>query len=384
MVPFEEIERNEFNLNLPRYIDSQTPEDRQDIEGHLKGGVPDADIEALDRYWAVCPTLRKTLFKPNRPGYCDLAVDEVEIRPAIFGHPEFASFTRGMDDHFETWRKKAAKSLRQLAAGFHPKELIASLSEGLLAHYAGKALLDPYDVYQHLMDYWSETMQDDAYLVAVDGWKAETYRIIEKDKKGKEKDKGWACDLVPKPLIVARYFAAEQKAIDDLAAEMDGVSTELTELEEEQGGEEGAFASLEKVNKGNVTARLRELEGMYSTDDEDAEEARVLKHWLKLSAKEAAIKKKLKEAEAELDAKCYAKYPTLSEAEIQTLVIDDKWLTDIDGRVRGGLERISQGLARRVKELAERYETPMSRLAARIAELEGKVNRHLERMGFRA
>ncbi len=63
MVPFAEIEQNEFNLNLPRYIDSQTPEDLQDIEGHLKGGIPEADVDALQRYWDVCPQLRHTLFK---------------------------------------------------------------------------------------------------------------------------------------------------------------------------------------------------------------------------------------------------------------------------------------------------------------------------------
>ncbi len=80
------------------------------------------------------------------------------------------------------------------------------------------------DVYQHLLDYWAATMQDDCYLIAADGWKTETYRIIEKDKKGKEKDKGWTCDLVPKDLIVARYFAKEQEAIDKLAVKLESVT----------------------------------------------------------------------------------------------------------------------------------------------------------------
>jgi type I restriction enzyme M protein len=114
-----------------------------------------------------------------------------------------------------------------------------------LAHYADRPLIDQYDAYQHLLDYWAETMQDDCYLIAADGWEAETYRIIEKDKKGKEKDKGWACDLVPKALIVARYFAQEQAAIDQLAAELDSVTARMAELEEENGGEDGAFSELE-------------------------------------------------------------------------------------------------------------------------------------------
>src|SRR5262249_23553473 len=152
-----------------------------------------------------------------------------------------------------------------------------------LAHYASKPLSDKYDVYQHLMDYWAETMQDDCYLIAADGWKAEPYRILEKDKKGKEKDKGWACDLVPKALIVARYFTKEQEAIGQLEAELESVTARMSELEEEHGGEEGVFSTLEKVNKANVTTRLKEIRGLFVRDDEETrEEAAVLDEWLKL------------------------------------------------------------------------------------------------------
>ena len=217
---------------------------------------------------------------------------------------------------------RAPRSWASLKAGCHPKEVIVALSEDLLAHYTGKPLIDKYDVYQHLMDYWAETMQDDCYLIAADGWKAETYRIIEKDKKGKEKDKGWTCDLVPKALIVARYFAKEQEAIDKLAADLESITAQMTELEEEHGGEEGAFSELDKVNKANVAARLKEIKG----DKEAKDEAAVLNEWLKLSNEEADLKKQLKDAEADLDAKAYAKYPKLTEAEIKTLVVDDKWL----------------------------------------------------------
>jgi hypothetical protein len=90
----------------------------------------------------------------------------------------------------------------------------------------------------------------------------------------------------------------------------------------------------------------------------------------------------LKDAEAALDAKAYAQYPKLTEAEIKTLVVDDKWLAALDTAIHGEMDRISQQLTQRVKELAERYETPMPQLTERVAELEAKVNRHLERMGL--
>jgi type I restriction enzyme M protein len=378
MVSFDEIEKNDFNLNLPRYIDSQQAEDLQDIEGHLKGGIPERDIEALGSYWSVCPQLRHSLFKTNRPGYLDLGVDKSGIKTAIYEHAEFAAFITGMNEHFATWRQKTAKTLKALEPGCHPKAVISKIAEELLVHYLGKPLMDPYAVYQHLLDYWAETMQDDCYLISADGWKAEPSRIIEKDNKGKEKDKGWICDLVPKALIVTRYFAKEQKAIDQIASELETITAKLAELEEEHGGDEDAFSELEKLNKAEVTKRLKEIKG-----DKDAEdEATVLSEWLKLSECESDLKKRLKDSETALDAKTYSQYPKLTEAEIKTLVVDDKWLAALDVVIHGEMDRISQALTVRVKELAERYEAPMARMVERVAGLDAKVNQHLSRMGF--
>ena len=380
MVSSAEIEQNEFNLNLPRYIDSQISEDMQDIAGHLQGGIPASDIDSMKRYWAVCPKLRHSLFKDNRPGYLDLAVEKSTIKSTIYEHKEFVSFIENMNAYFAVWRDPSAATLKELQVGCRPREIIAQLSEGLLAHYADKPLIDPYDVYQHLMDYWSETMQDDCYSIASEGWKAETYRVIETDKKGKEKDKGWICDLVPKTLVVARYFSEEQAAIDQLTVELESVTARLAEMEEEHGDEDGAFAEFDKVNKALVTQRLKELR--VESGELIVEEKRVLEEWLTLNGDEADLKKRLKEAEAALDAQAYAQYPKLSEAEIKTLVVDDKWLAALDAAIHGEMDRVSQQITQRVKELAERYETPMPQMVGHVAELEAKVNCHLEKMGF--
>ena len=409
-VSLHDIEKNEYNLNLPRYIDSQLPEDRQDIEGHLRGGIPEADVTAVDslvsRYWAVCPQLKRALFRSNRSGYVDLAVDKAAIKSTIHGHADFAGFTSRMNAHFAKWREaqaKVLKALRPNAPEAKPRRVIAELSEGLLAHYIGQPLIDAYAVYQHLMDYWVQTMQDDCYAIAADGWKAQTYRVIETSKKGKQKDKGWACDLVPKPLVVARYFAKEQAALRALQAELEGVSARLAELEEEHGGEDAAFAGFDKINVAAVKDRLLEIEGEVKAEikaakrgksgnalvaaggdagEPVAEELRVLLDWLKLAAEESALKKRAKEADAALDDAVYAKYPKFSKAEVQTLVVDDKWLATLDLAVHGEMDRLSEQLTARVKELAERYEASLPQLNERVAELEARVNRHLERMGF--
>jgi type I restriction enzyme M protein len=149
-------------------------------------------------------------------------------------------------------------------------------------------------------------------------------------------------------------------------------------LEEEHGGEEAAFSSFDKINKASINDRLKEI----GNDPEASEEIAVLNEWLKLSNEEAALKKKLKEAEAALDVKTYAHYPKLTEGEIKVLVVDDKWLAALDAATHGEMDRVSQQLTQRVKELAERYEIPLPQLTRRVEELEAKVGRHLEKMGF--
>jgi type I restriction enzyme M protein len=374
MVFHEEIEKNEYNLNLPRYIDSQTPEDLQDIEGHLRGGIPEADIEALGRYWAVCPQLRRALFKPLRPGYVSLTVEKSAIKSTIYEHPEFAAFIADMNAHFAAWQEERVPWLKALDVGCHPKQVIVDLAESLLAHYTGKPLIDRYDVYQHLMDYWTETMQDDCYAISADGWKAETYST--KDKKGKEK--GWACDLIPKPLLVACYFAKEQAAIDEITTALEGVSSRLTEMEEEHGSEDGALADLDPINKANVTDRLNEVKENQDTKEDTA----VLSDWLSLKQEETNLRKRLREAEAELDLKAYLHYPTLTETIVKKLAVNDKWLATIYAAIQAEVDRVSQQLSQRVKDLAERYDTPLPQMVDHLAELEAKVNQHLERMGL--
>ncbi len=380
MVPFEEIAdpKNDFNLNLPRYIDSTTPEDLQDIDGHLRGGIPERDLDALAAYWQVLPSVRAMLFESaGRPGYARLKLPIAEVKSAILCHTEFAAFQRKAMQQFDDWRIAAAERLSAFDKDGHPKALIEALAEELLASFRAAPLLDAYDVYQHLMDYWAETMQDDTYHIAAEGWVAKTERIIETDKKGKRKDKGWTCDLIPKPLVVARYFAKEQAALDEKQAELEATAARLAEMEEEHGGEEGALGSLDKIARSEVNARLKEIQG----DKEAKNEAAVLKRWLDLSDSEATLKRAVKEHDAALDTLAYEKYSTLTEVEIKTLVVDDKWMASLLAAVQGELDGVSQTLTGRVRQLAERYATPLPALVDEVATLSARMDEHLERMG---
>jgi type I restriction enzyme M protein len=359
----------------------------------LLGDIPQADIDALHEYWNVCPNLKAALFTEAKrsPNYLSLKVSKDAIKQTIFEHPEFVSYIGDMNQIFSQWEKNTTATLKALQAGFHPKEIIHPISEALLATYQGRALIDRYDVYQHLMNYWFEVMQDDCYLIAAPvetggGWQATTYRIVEekKNKDGqvtKTIDKGWACDLIPKALVIHRYFAEQQQAIDQLNAELEALQSRKTEMEEEHGGnadEGGAFAELDKLNKGSITARLKEI----NNDAESAEETKLLSQYLQLLEQEAATKKAIQSAGVELDAKLLAFYPTLTQDQIKQLVVDDKWMATIDKDIHTEMDRISQRLTQRIKELAERYETPLPQQNQDVAALEKTVSVHLQKMGF--
>ena len=407
MVPLDEIAdpKNDFNLNLPRYIDSTEPEDIQDIDGHLRGGIPERDIDALDRYWQVMPAVRAALFKPStHAGYCDLAC--AEVKPAIVGHAEFTAFKTGVDKLFAQWKATHTPRLKAFTPGSHPKALIEALSEDLLTTFAPAPLLDHYDIYQHLMDYWAETMQDDSYLITADGWiEAARPRLIveEKNKKTKEKPdlvvgkKKHKSELLPPALLIARYFAEEQAAIEKLETEIAALQQQMEELAEEHGGEEGAFSDLEKINRAEVSRRLKELQEAEAAEKKNAaakvaeepvpfgeseeSDTGALLEWLNLDGREAELKRKLKIAQESLMERVLQQYARLTEDEIKALVVDDKWLATIAGAVEGELDRVSQTLTGRIRQLAERYATTLPQLTDEVATLASRVDEHLKKMG---
>ena len=374
MVPLAEIEANDFNLNLPRYIDSTEPEDVQDIAAHLKGGIPNADIDGLAAYWEVFPNVRRELFADDaRPGYSQPKVEASQVKAAIFGHAEFTAFNETVTTLFGGWKAANTPLLTGIQQGDRPKALIETLAESLLETFrSGEAiasLIDPYGVYQHLMDYWAETMQDDAWMIASDGWAATV--------DGKNN-----VDLIPPALIVARYFAAEQAAIEQREVERDAISRQMEEMDEEHGGEDGLLADAKndkgKLTKASVKARQTEIKH----NKEAADERKLLNAYADLIEQEAAAGKAAKDAQKALDTKVAAKYAKLTETEIKTLVVEDKWLAALAASVQGELDRVSQALTGRIRQLAERYATPLPRLAEEVETLAARVDEHLKKMGF--
>ncbi|HEX3732642.1 MAG TPA: class I SAM-dependent DNA methyltransferase [Mycobacteriales bacterium] len=395
MVPLSEIanEANSYNLNIPRYVDSSEPEDIQDLHAHLHGGIPERDIDALGDYWDAFPQLRAMLFKPNRPGYCDLEVEVTKVQQVILDAPEFQKFAADVRQKVAEWFARHRPPLEGISPDTKPNELIETLGDNLLARFKATPLLDEYDVYEQLMTYWHAMMHDDVYLVMNDGW-AEAARprktIEDKERKltetpdivvgsGRSVAK-YKADLIPPGLIVSRYFADEQARVEELSLRAEEASRAVEEYTEEHAVEDGLLAEAMddgKISKTLATVRLKQAR----YEGGDPEEITALRHLVGLYNDEAQAKKTAKEAQAELDLATLKKYGDLAEADVKILVLEDKWLATVSERVTGELNSLTLALVGRIQQLGERYGETLGDLEAQLAELDGRVTGHLVEMG---
>lgn len=382
LVPYNEIEKNEYNLNIPRYIDTQEVEDIQDLNAHLNGGIPQKDIDALQEFWTVYPNLRKDLFTTIREGYAKLNVEKSAIKSTIFEHSDFMQYDTQLNSLFEDFKRVNHAKMNTISFDTKPKDFIKTISEDILERYGNKPLIGQYDIYQHLLDYWNETLKDDVYLIVEDGWVAKVKRILEKNKKGTEVDKGWTCDLIPKELVINRFLASEYQELVGIETELESLQAEIVSFEEEHAGDEGILSDATNdkgtITKTTLTAFIKEIKA----NPAEKETLSVANELLKLFNREAELKKAQKDKTTVLDSLSLKTFKELTEEDVRTLVVDDKWLNSIKASIQTEIDAISQRLTGRVKQLAERYENTLIELDKETKTLEEKVSAHLEKMGL--
>lgn len=389
-VPMEEIERNDYNLNIPRYVSAPDTEILQDIDAHLYGGLPKHDIDQLATYWDVCPSLRSDLFSehPTREGYYLLNCEQDAIRDTVSANSDFQKQSEVFKRSFADWCDRHRNELNSLVQGFAPKTLIEQLGNSLLDIFgADKSLVDAYDVYDCLMNYWGETMQDDCYMISSGGWTVQLYTPQPTSKKNNDKKKekkaatpeDIVCDLLPVPIVVDEYFADKRNLIiaaEELLSQNDAQLAELIEEQAENYLDEDNFPDG-KMTDANIKKRIKAL-----NKKADAEELAVLQKYLNLKGDISLNKKLIKERKYDLLTALLVKYADLSEEDIKRLVIEKKWFASLGSRLDGEMQRISQQLTSKVSALAERYAQTLPEIDAEIADLEAKIAAHLKQMGY--
>jgi len=388
-VPIAEIERNDYNLNIPRYIDNSEPEDLQSIDGHLNGGIPIVDIDSLSKYWNLFPNLKSKLFVPLRKGFYSSVLPKEEVSPAIYTDKEYSSYANRIDGAIEAWKSTVSDQLTGINTDTVVKSFIFELAEIILQQFEPITLLDKYDVYQVLLTYWQDVMADDVYIIKADGYKAarETENIVKVTEKKKkdgtrvtsEKVIGWEGKLIPRQVIRDYYFRSEQQAITDTEDVIGVKESELAELIEN--AEDGAITN-ETLNdkgelvKGKLKAELKKL------NDNESDEYKELTTLADLQGKIDKCNKLLKKMRKELEKEEQAKYLTFTDDEIIELLVNQKWYGAIVKGIEQLFRAVSHDIGARVTELAERYERTMPELEIEVTDNAARVHGHLKRMGF--
>ena len=389
-VPNDEIKNiNDYNLNIPRYIDNSEPEDLQDINAHLNGGIPAADVNSMQAYWDVYPSLKGILFQPLREGYYRPVVDKEKIVSTITSQAEFIEHANMVDAAYSSWKEAITPLLSELSGETHPNHVITEISESLLKAFSNVPLLDKYDVYQVLMEYWDETMQDDVYAIYFGGYEAGreiAYEYVTKKKKDHDesvgeqrgKIKSFEGRLIPKDIVAKYFFPDTVSAINKLRSQLEDVTAAMEEMAEQYSGEDGFFSTLDDLKKGTIEARIKEIK----KDSDAKDELKALQKYIKLLKVELNYKKALRQTEVDLDTRVEKRYATLTIAEIKHLLLEEKWFAAIYAGIDAIHNAVSHHLSSRVTELVERYEFTLKECEDEVNVYEAKVKSHLERMGF--
>jgi type I restriction enzyme M protein len=370
-VPNAEIkEKNACNLNIPRYINSGAAEDIESIDGHLNGGIPIDDVSSLSLYWQTFPKLQSTLFIPLRKDFYTLAVEKGAIRDAIYGESDFSAYADKVGAAFENWKAKVDGKLRAIDGATKPKLLIAEIAGQIIEECAPVTLVDKYDAYEALLSYWNETMSDDVYLLAQDGYKAVRdievfYKTAKNGVVGADnirplpkKETSWDGKLVSKTLIVEMFFSHEQKAIGDMDTVIAAMQAELDDMIENT--EEDSI--IDEVLKENGKLDKAELKNRLKDKELEANDKTVLQKFAHLATRVDDGVKIVKGLRAALDKKARDQYAKLTDDEIMELLLNRKWYRSLERSLYALYEAVSHRITERVTELTGRYEKTMPHL----------------------
>ncbi len=281
LATWDEIEKNDFNLNIPRYVAQIDTTVQQDIERHLHGNLPIFDIdEQMAHIWQSCTTLKDKLYKRVGDHYELLTTD---FSATIDADSSFIEQRDKYTNLINQWVSAVRPSMMKYDKGGDAKQFVENLSASLLdmAIKSGLHLIEPYNVYQLLMSLCADFLQDDAFIVKHDGWfipmpsapmvfDKESKSFVEKNYK-KTEYFNLQHDLLPVRYVVAEYFAKEQQEIDDMSEKIAQKKTEIEEFEEAHRDDFNRWEGLGLKYTDVLTINLQPapMEG----------EANVLKQW---------------------------------------------------------------------------------------------------------
>ena len=368
-----DIEKEEYNLNIPRYIDSSDEEVIQDIKAHLLGGIPKVDIDRLLKYWNIAPKLRNKLFNNNeKDGYLNLMVDKDSINDEITNSEEFINYSVELSKKVNSWEQDNKNILYSISSDSSVKNIINVLSSSILKDFENDKLIDKYEAYEFLMEYYNNSLKDDIYLIIENGWIPKL--VYAQDKNGKIKKNEFDSDLLPKEIVINEYFKKENDNIEKLKNDLNDLSQEFDSMVEENTGDEEIFNDEDKVNEKLIKDKIKE---------ESEENISILKELIENLSSQKELKKTIKKYQEALNLLIIDKYNSFDEDASKDLIITKKWFKSIERTFDDKYEDLVYDLSNRIISEYENYEETLGQLSKKTSDLESLVLKDLERMGFK-
>ncbi len=367
----DEIRQNDYNLNIPRYVDSSEETESWDIYAAMFGGIPVSEIDKLDEYWRAFPMLKQDLFASNSAKYCELKTDD--IKSAIAGHRDVKTFESRYSSAFDGFYDFLSNQLIDKMETLNISQTEALLATEIFDRLSNVPLVDKYMAYQILDDAWAK-IAIDLEIVQTEGFAATKKvdpNMVVKKKGGKDQEvqEGWTGHVIPFALIQGTLLKEDQESLKKKETRLSEIASEYEELfdtltEEEK---EGSF-----VNDTKDAFVFAEIKKAMKSDAVESETKEKLKSVNALTAEEKELKAQIKKETALLEGKTKEMIENLSDEQV-TLLLKDKWIEPLIESLMSLPGEIVNELISKIDALAKKYETTFEEVETEIRETEAEL-----------
>lgn len=372
----DEIRKNEYNLNIPRYVDSSEAAESWDIYASMFGGLPLSEIDELEEYWNAFPELKATLFENTSAAYCRLTVQDV--KKAIKEHKDVCSFEENYRAAFYDFDKYLSDELIGKMTTLNISKEETTLSSNIFERLQDIPLVDKYEAYQLLDDDWTKIAVD-LEIIQTEGFEA-TKRVdpnmVIKKKDGKEQEvqEGWVGRIIPFDLIQNTLLADDKATLKTKENRLSEITSEYEELfdlltEEEK---ECDFAGED----GFVNAEIKKA---LKSDSLEPETKERLSKVAALNAEEKELKAALKKEAGLLEGKTKSTIEGLSDEQVIEL-LEEKWINPLIQSLMKLPDIIVNGLVTKIEALAKKYETTFAEVETQIADTEATLSSMIDNL----
>ncbi|TXL57570.1 type I restriction-modification system subunit M [Cerasibacillus terrae] len=383
----EEIIENEYNLNIPRYIESIDEDIPDDVDAHLYGGIPYKDIENLHVLQAMVPHVINQSLKEVRMGYMQLTDSIATLTENVLNDAAVLDKSKAVETRIQAYQAKYWEQLKSVA----DVKAIRGIREAMLAEIKDILLefdhVDEYDGYQIIADIWSETLTEDAEVIALSDFYTEGRKRVPlmatkgSGKNKREEQVGWIGSIVPNDLIKKHLFDAERTEIETKETRLQEVEAELTELVEaakvEESDEESALGDA--LNEREDAFLIGSVRSELKTAEENSKAYHFLKTAESLLNERTKLNRDMKKLEKDLKEMTEERIETLTDEEIDTLMYE-KWFGSIIPKVKRLLEKPLIEELDILEQLQERYSETLDSLEAESEKLEKELEAMMAQM----